>query len=635
MAKKKASRNSNDTANDDNRQHQHDQKAPETDTKATALSRQSSMEEHDSSEEQFQNLKSLNAMLLKQAMEKRNQIDSLVQAKDELETELARYGSEKMDLRDELDRVSDENLGLKIELDLVIDFVESRFREMGVGVDRLVKEKSDRESEIRVLKGEKFELMGKAEIKKEQLRKVCNERDLIKNGFDLQREEVNRLKECVIRLEEKESNLELVIRKLKTENDRLVKERKMREELIEGVNKEKIDLEKIMEEKKNEIDGLKREIKVLLSEKNEMEIVKIEQKGEIDELERKLVKLNEAVRSLTKEDKVLRDLVIGLEKNLDESMEKERGMMVEIDALGKEKTIKESELERLLEEKNLVEKQMEMVNEQSSDKEMLIDQLSREKVELEERIFSREAKLVELNHKADELTHAVAVLQKDCDDQTKTNDKLSCKVGQLSDALAQVELKREEADKALDEEKRHGEDLKAEVLKSEKMVAKTLEELEKVEIDRESLFSAKNDLESQSKSLKSEKAILEKELVELKKAMDALKTELESAGMDAKRSMVMLKSAASMLSQLENREDRLVSEEQKREIGTEPYAVELESIEKAFKNKEEIIEEMKKEAEIMKQSTEDAHKKQNFWTLVSSVTTVFAAASFAYAARTR
>jgi len=163
MAKKKASRNSNDTAND-NRQQQHDQKAPETDKKATVLSRQSSMEEHDSSEEQFQNLKSLNAMLLKQAMEKRNQIDSLVQAKDELETELARYCQEKTGLRDELDQVSDENFGLKFELDFVIVFVESQFREMCVGVDMLVKEKSDRESEIRVLKGEAIELTGKVEI---------------------------------------------------------------------------------------------------------------------------------------------------------------------------------------------------------------------------------------------------------------------------------------------------------------------------------------------------------------------------------------------------------------------------------------------------------------------------------------
>ncbi|XP_010464024.1 PREDICTED: centrosomal protein of 128 kDa-like [Camelina sativa] len=629
VAKKKASRNSNETATNDN------PKAPEADKKATAalLSRQSSMEEHDSSEERFKNLKSLNEMLLKQTMEKRNQIDSLVHAKDELETELARFASEKMGLCGELDQVSDENFGLKIELGLVVDFVESRFREMGVGVERLIR---DGESEIRVLKGERNELMGKVEMEKEEIRKVCDERDFIKNRFDLQSEEANRLKECVVRLEEKESDLEIVIGKLKSENDKLVKEREMREELIEVVNKEKFGLEKTIEDGKKEIDGLKSEIEALLSEKNEMESVKIEQKGEILELEKKLDKLNETVQSLTKDERVLKDLVISLEKNLNESMEKERRMIVEIDALGKEKTVKESELKRLVEEKNSVEKQMDMVNMQSSDKEKLIDQLSREKIELEERVFSREVKLDELNQKADELTHAVAVLQRDCDDQTEINDQLSCKVGQLSDAIVEVELKKKEADKALEEEKRHGEDLKAKVLKSEKMTETTSEELEKIKIECERLFTAKNDLESQSESLKSEKAIVEKELVQLKKAMDALKAELESARMDAKRSLVMVKSVASMLSQLENQEDRLISsEQQKRENGTESYVVELESIEKAFKNKEDIIEEMKKEAEIMKQSTEEAHKKQNFWTLVSSVTTVFAAASFVYAARTR
>ncbi|CAH8259374.1 unnamed protein product [Arabidopsis lyrata] len=339
--------------------------------------------------------------------------------------------------------------------------------------------------------------MGKVEMDKEQLRKVC------------ECEEVNRLK-----------NMEIVIGRLKSENDRLVKE-------IVGVNKEMIGLEKT-------IDGLNREIEHLLSEKNEMEIVQI---GEIEELERKSDKFNETVQNLTKEDK-------------------------------------ESELERLMEEKK---KQMEMVNEQSSDKDKLI--------ELQEGISSREANLVELNQKAVELTHALAKLQKDYDDQTKINDKFICKVGQLSYALAQVEkkLKREEADKTLDEEKRHVEHLKAEVLKSGKRLAKTLEDFEKVKIARESLFS-------------SEKAALEK-------AMAALKTELESAGMDAERNLGMLKNAASMLSQPENREDRLISEQQNREKGTESYAVELESIEKAFRNKEGIFEKMKKEAEIMKQST--------------------------------
>ncbi|CAN8260387.1 unnamed protein product [Cochlearia groenlandica] len=631
MAKKKASRNSNVVV-DDNRQ-THNQNPTETEKKDTSLNRQSSMEEdHDSSaEEKVQNLKSLNALLLKQTMEKRQQIESLVQAKDEMETELARFGSEKTGLRDELGKVSDGNIELKIELDLVMSFVGNWSREMGLGLERLMLEKDDRESEIMALKREVSDVLSKVDIEKELLKKVCDERDTIKKGFELQLEETKLLKESLMLLEDKESKLEIVIERLESENDELVKEKWMRKEVTDTVNKEKIELEKVIEEKKKEIGGLKREIKVLSSAKNEMEIVKIEQRGEIEELEKKLEMTNQCVESLRKEERVLRDLVIVLKKSLDESMEKEIAVLMQIDALGKEKTNKESELERVMKEKNSVEKEMEMVTVQSSDKDKLFDQLSQEKIELEGRVFNQEAKLVELNQKVDELTHIVAVLQKDCNDRTKTNEKLSCKVGELSCALAHAEIKKEEADKTLDEEKSHGKDLKADVLKSEKLIKATLGELEKIKIEHDSLLSAKKDLECQSESWQSEKAVLEKELVELRKAKDALKTKLESAGMDAKRSMVMLKSAASMVSQ-DNREDKECCIN-----GTESssYVVELESIEKAFKNKEYIIEEMKKEAETMKQSTEEAHKKKSFWTVVSSVTTIFAAASFAYAARTR
>ncbi|KAL1190932.1 hypothetical protein V5N11_020906 [Cardamine amara subsp. amara] len=128
--------------------------------------------------------------------------------------------------------MSGENFGLKIEF-IVVDIVKNRFREIIVEVDRLMKEKN-----------------------------------AIKNGFDLQCEELNRLKEFVILLEEKESNLEILIVELKSENDGLVKEKRLRENFIEGVKKEKIDLEKMIEEKKKEIDILNQEIKELLSVKH-------------------------------------------------------------------------------------------------------------------------------------------------------------------------------------------------------------------------------------------------------------------------------------------------------------------------------------------------------------------------------
>ncbi|VVA97879.1 unnamed protein product [Arabis nemorensis] len=128
----------------------------------------------------------------------------------------------------------------------------------------------------------------------------------------------------------------------------------------------------------------------------------------------------------------------------------------------------------------------------------------------------------------------------------KTNEKLSCQV--------------------LEVEKRNGEDLKA-----SKMTETTVQELDKVKIERQSFLTAKTGLE------KSETAFLEKDLVEPKIAMDALKTELDSVGMDAKQSLVMLKSTASIVSQSDNREASFIGEQQEPENGTKSFTLELKS----------------------------------------------------------
>ncbi|KAL1222377.1 hypothetical protein V5N11_028319 [Cardamine amara subsp. amara] len=611
MAKKKVSRNSNGVSSE--------QQQMQT-QKSAKLSRQSSMEDHDSSEEKFQNLKSLNAILLKQTMEKRQQIESLVQAKDSLEAEMARSGSEKTRLRDALCGSSDENFMLKIEMDLFMGFFESRVKEMGFKVDWLVKEKSDREIEIRDLKREGDDLLCKLESEREELSRVCDERDLIKDGFDLKSEEVNRLKESLVKMEMKEVSLGEEVGRLRSENDRMVKERRKREELIERVNKERSKVEKSLEERIGEIDELKRE-------KIEVEMVKREQKETIVELEKKLETLNEIVKSLTEEEKGLRDQVIGLGKDLDEVMEKAKARAAIINALVKEKSVKESELEGLLVENNSIKKQMEMALVQFSDKEKLVEQLLHEKNNLVERVVNQEAVLVELSKQVDEEKHVAAQLQKDYDAQTKASEKLSCNIIQLKDAMAVVEVERDNAVKALAEEKRNQVALKEKVVELEKMFGATGKELEKIKAERVKLIKEKKELENRSESLRKEKVILQKDIVELKKATGVLKTELESANANAKRGLTMLKSMSSLVCGLENKKG-----EQKREKGMDLYSMELEAIKNAFKNKESMVEEMNKEVEKMKHSVEDAHKKKNIWTFVSSVTSLLMAVSVAYAA---
>ena len=625
MAKKKVSRNSNGASNE--QQQIQNQSVPVTSQKSTKLSRESSMEDHDSSEEKFQNLKSLNAILLKQTMEKRQQIESLFQAKDSLEIELVRSGKEKTLLREELCGSSDENFMLKIEMDLLMGFVEGRVKEMGVEVDWLFKEKSDRATESRDLKREANGLIRKLESEREEFSRVCDERDLVKSGFDLQSEEMNLLKESVVRLEMREVSLGEEVGRLKCENGRLVKERKKREEVIERGNRERSELVESLEEKVREIDVLKREIEGVVKEKMEVEMVRRDQREMIVELEKKLGDMNEIVESLTKEREGLRGQVVGLEKSLDEVTEEAKARAEQINELVKEKTVKESELEGLMVENNSIKKEIEMAMVQFSDKEKLVEQLLREKNELVQRVVNQEAEIVELSKLAGEQKHAVAQLRKDYNDQIKNGEKLNCNVSQLKDALALVEVERDNAGKALDEEKRNMVALKEKVVALEKTNEATGKELEKIKAERGRLIKEKKELENRSESLRNEKAILQKDIVELKRATGVLKTELESAGTNAKQSLTMLKSVSSLVCGIENKKD-----EKKRGKGMDSYSVQLEAIKKAFKNKESMVEEMKKELAKMKHSVEDAHKKKSFWTLVSSVTSLLMAASVAYAA---
>lgn len=245
-----------------------------------------------------------------------------------------------------------------------------------------------------------------------------------------------------------------------------------------------------------------------------------------------------------------------------------------------------------------------------------------------EHISKQEAKFDEMSKLADEQKRVVVQLRNDYNDQIKTSEKFSCNVSQLKDALDLVKVDRNNAGKALDEEKKSGLALKEKVAELEKTIQASGKELEKIKAERGRLIKEKKELENRSESLRKEKGILQKDLVELKKDMGVLKTELESAGTNAKRGLTMLKTVSSLVCGQDNKK----GEQKRGEKRVDSYSVEVEAIKKAFKNKESMVEEMKKEIETMKHSVKDAHDKKSFWTLVSSITTLFMAASVAYAA---
>jgi len=61
----------------------------------------------------------------------------------------------------------------------------------------------------------------------------------------------------------------------------------------------------------------------------------------------------------------------------------------------------------------------------------------------------------------------------------------------------------------------------------------------------------------------------------------------------------------------------------------------VERIKKAFERKEEMFDEMKKKLVSLNKSVAGEHKSKNMWTVILSVTTIFATIFVAYVVRRR
>ena len=87
---------------------------------------QAAMEE---TSEKLENLKSLNAMLLKETVERRQQVDSLQISNGSLESELTRSKMEKKVLQAELTKLSDETVLMELQRSVVCVFVKVQVSE--------------------------------------------------------------------------------------------------------------------------------------------------------------------------------------------------------------------------------------------------------------------------------------------------------------------------------------------------------------------------------------------------------------------------------------------------------------------------------------------------------------------------
>ncbi|KAB2071487.1 hypothetical protein ES319_A08G225300v1 [Gossypium barbadense] len=616
MVKKKVTHQSNDPKQRNPSQEIHDPAKDSTFTKASnPLSRQSSMEDP---KEKIQNLKSLNSLLVKEAFESRQQIDSLVQAKEALEVELIER--KKLEAEE-----SEKNVSVELQNGLVSVYMVNQMKELGV----------ERETVIGALKNKVSGLIGSLEEERKMLSLVCEERDLVRNDFELQVNEGKLMKEKLTEMEGNERKFVEEIGKLKVEYDRLVWEKEELEKVKSSMVKDRNLLEKNMTDMAGEVEHLRRENEKVVREKKEIEIEKNEQRVKIDEMEKEM---SEVILSFRKEDGVLRSKIFELEKNCGEAMDREAERAIEIGALVEEKRAKERSIERLMEEKDFMSRSLEAIMVESEDRQRRIEKLLEESDANRRALEMNEKELRDMHKKIKELLgdkteiektksmlrNIVHRLQEECLDHQKKKDELVSEVSRFKALVDQITLERDNALKGFDKEKHNGVNLRSKVSEMENMLKKTEEELARKRTEWQNLIEEKKEMGSHIGSLAEDKDRLYLELLETKRSFNDLRAKMESTTINYERALTLLKNTASLLCQSKDEKspEEAAIAEQKLEDEIELYAMELEAIKKAFKNKETVAQDLKQ-------------KKKSFWTLVSSATTLLAAITVAYAARGR
>lgn len=599
----------------------------------------------DSTTEKVQSLKSLNSLLLKETFERRQQVESLEQAKEALESELTRSVMDKNVREAELTQASDESIGLELEKVVVCAFWETQMGEMGVGFDGLVREKleveklkSEREAEIGFLKKEVNEVRASLANERDKLSRVCRERDLLKTEIDGLVEERNGLRGKVVEKEKRERKIEEEVGKLKGKCEGLMVEKAEIEKAVDVVKREKESVQRKLEVSARLIEGLKREIDGVEREKGEVERQRSVKEVKIGELEKEVGELNEFIMQMQREEEVLRAKVLELEKRIDEAKDKEKEMVMEINLLVEEKREKQQNIEKLKDERDSIQRVLDSTSKVSEDRQQRIGDLIQEKNEIEEVKLSRESEIVVLNMEAGKLRDVISTLQESCRNEEEKNKQLVSEIGHCKDAYDRVSLERDQVQMSFDEEKKKVKNMEVVVSEMEKRIEGTVEELGQVRNERENLIERNKAVESHVEDLGKEKDLVHKSLVEAQRGIEDLKAKMESTSINSERALSMVKSTAALV--CDSRDDRDGKEEviingQKLEEEIQPYAAELDAIRNAFKNKEKIVEDMKKQVEFLQNSVANAHKRKSFWTVVSSATTIFAAASVAYVARGR
>ncbi|KAI3969826.1 hypothetical protein MKX01_038294 [Papaver californicum] len=394
-----------------------------------------------------------------------------------------------------------------------------------------------------------------------------------KEGIVMQKENIekNRADQLlkVADLEKYVQQLVATVASLEKNDKMLREEKKERDEAFEGLLGEKGLIEQKLVDSGKMVEELKREKEEIVAEKNKIEKNRADQLLKVADLSKYVEQLGATIASKDKNDVILRKKVDEMEKGYTEALEKQEVLKVELDS--ERKKVKE-----------IVEAKVGI-----------------------ERTKSK------MENELGELRMSVSKLEKSYKYQMDANKHLKSEVGSLNDSLNRDAAEKSEIQKELELKKKEESSLSLKVKELQKSMVDTMKGVEKQKKGTSSLSIEMKELETRSEMLINEKSLLEKILVEAEKGNQIM-----------------------CVTEDEEKEATVESDIDMKKIEKDirPFASELESIRKAFKNKGKKMEEMIQQIENLNKS---AKKNSNIWALVSSAITILAAASATYIARGR
>ncbi|KAI4379020.1 hypothetical protein MLD38_016426 [Melastoma candidum] len=553
--------------------------------------------------------------------------------RDDLEFESRRLGGLVKELEEDLSRASEESLGLGLATSVLGCFLDAWRVETGDGVRRLVAEK---EEGARLARSKVEEILRALESERGKVRVALEERDasVAERG-----ELVERARGLMEKLRDAEEARRLGqegLEAAKMENERLARDRVEGERVLSGLMEEKAAVEKELVEVRKEVCKLRTEAKEL--EKVHEEICR-ENKGkdmEIGKLGKEVARLHAVEASLQKEEEKLRLRLFELESHHNAACEKMKEKEREIGALSGENEAKEATVLNLKGACDLLDKKLGVAEESLGEKERAIEEMEKKRVEFEELVDRNGQEITALNREIAELKEAIAGLESSCRDLEEKNKVLLEEVSSCKEALHGVKIEKDELEKLLFEERQNAMIMASKLLEMERKIIESAESCEVVRGERDGLIKEKTEVERKLSSCLEEKEMLEKRLSGAHQTIDDLEAKIKLAGKKYDQiSMILKKTAVSLVKENGREESFLADQKVVEEEDFQAYAKELDAIKSAFRTKECAVEELKQQLEVFRESAARAQKEKGLWTLVSSATTLVAAASVAYLARGR